>query len=351
MRVAIIAPLEMRVPPVGYGGTELVVSLLSEELQRRGHDVTLFASGDSITSCRLQSVCDRFLRGTSADRYILNMLNVVSCLQQAEDFDVIHNHTAFEGMSTAGLVSTPMLTTLHGHLKGDWLTLFQHYRGWYNTISHSARRLLPEREGFAGVIYNAIDVSTYPFQQRGREDYLLFLSRISWEKGPHVAIAVARLLKRRLIIAGNVHPNDESYFQTKVLPHIDGDQIQYVGEADAERKRELMSSASCLLAPILWAEPFGLFMAEAMACGTPVVAFRRGAAPELIVDGLTGYLVNDLPQMAESVRRIDRLDPERCRRHVAENFNIARMADDYLAAYDRILTQSRFRSASTMLAA
>ncbi len=173
MRIAMIAPLELRVPPIAYGGTELVVSLLTEELVSRGHDITLFASGDSITRARLESVCPHSLRGSDKDKGILNLLNTVSCLQRADQFDIIHNHTTVEGMSTAGLVKTPVLTTLHGDLNGDFRTLFTHYQGWYNAISGSAQSLLPEKERFAGVIYNAIDCASYPFNAGERDDYLL----------------------------------------------------------------------------------------------------------------------------------------------------------------------------------
>jgi len=341
MRIAMISPLEMRVPPVAYGGIELVVSLLTEELVRRGHDVTLFASGDSVTSARLEAVCPHFLRGSNRDSNILNMINVVSCLEQADRFDIIHNHTALEGLAMAGLVETPMLTTLHGNLDGDWLELFTHYKGWYNTISCSAKSLLPNKERFVGVIYNAINVDSYPFNGSARETYLLFLARISYEKGPHLAISVARRLGRRLIIAGNVHPVDEEYFRTRVMPEVDGDLIQYVGEVDYNRKRELLARAYCLVAPITWPEPFGLFFIEAMACGTPVVVFNRGSAPEVVKHGETGFVVDTLAEMADAIDEVYRIDRKQCREYVKQKFDAPRMVDDYLRAYERVLSESR----------
>jgi glycosyltransferase involved in cell wall biosynthesis len=335
-----IAPLEMRVPPIAYGGTELVVSLLTEELVRRGHDVTLFASGDSVTCAHLEFICPHHLRGSDRDKGILTMLNVVSCLEEADRFDIIHNHTQFEGLSLAGLVDTPMLTTLHGGLHGDWLELFAHYKGWYCTISRSAKALLPDKDGFAGVIYNAIDVGSYPFRDSPREPFLLFLSRLSPEKGPHIAIQVAKRVHRRLVIAGNVDTVDEEYFRSQVLPEIDGELIQYVGEADYQRKRELLSSAYCLVAPITWDEPFGLFLVESMACGTPVVVFNRGSAPEVVRHGETGFVVNTMPDMAAAVDSIYQISRKRCREHVEENFDVPRMADDYLRAYEHIVAHS-----------
>jgi len=339
MRIAMISPLEMRVPPVAYGGTELVVSLLTEELVRRGHEVTLFASGDSVTNAELVSVCPHFLRGSGRDVGILTMLNVVACLEQANRFDIIHNHTCFEGLATAGLTKTPMLTTLHGGLEGDWLELFSNYKGWYNTISRSAKSLLPEKERFAGVIYNSIDVDSYPFNNSSREPTLLFLSRISCEKGPHLAIEVAKKSRRKLIIAGNVHAIDEEYFRTMVMPRVDGDQIQYVGEADYRRKRELLAQAYCLLAPITWQEPFGLYFIEAMACGTPVVVFNRGSASEVVSHSETGFVVESLDEMADAVNQIYKIDRRRCREYVKERFDVPRMVDDYLRAYELVLSK------------
>jgi len=340
MRIGMIAPLEMRVPPLGYGGTELMVSLLTEELIRRGHEVTLFASGDSKTTAKLVAGTEQFLRGRKGDKRILTMLNVTACLERADEFDLIHNHTCFEGLATAGLVETPMLTTLHGGLADDWILLFERYRGWYNTISRSAKRLLPQKKRFAGVIHNAIDVRSYPFNGGARDATLLYLSRISREKGTHLAIEVARRVGQPLIIAGNVDDADRRYFVNEVRPRIDGRLVTYVGEADAITKRELLATARCLLAPVTWDEPFGLFLVEAMACGTPVVALRRGSIPEVVEDGVTGYVVDSVEGMCEALQRLNAISPEACRKHVEEHFDLPRMADDYVAAYARILESS-----------
>lgn len=337
MRIGVIAPLEMRVPPVAYGGTELVVSLLVEGLVKQGHDVTLFASGDSITKAKLEAIFPHFLRGTDRDKPVLNMLNTVACLEQADKFDIIHNHTPYEGFLLSRLVKTPMLTTLHGAVGGDYRLGFMHYNGWYNTISNSAKKLLPQKDNYAGVVYNAIDVSSYPFNPRKRGDHLLFLSRISAEKGPHIAIEVAKRLGRRLLIAGNIDAPDEEFFCTQVQPYVDGDQVRFLGEADHCHKRKLMAEACCLVAPITWDEPFGLFLVEAMACGTPVVVFNRGSAAEVVKDGETGYVVNTVEEMAEAVEKIDQIDKKRCREHVECHFDVPRMVSDYVAAYERII--------------
>jgi glycosyltransferase involved in cell wall biosynthesis len=268
------------------------------------------------------------------------MLNAVSCIERADQFDIIHNNTQLEGMSIARLVKTPMLTTLHGNLNGDLLLLFNHYTGWYNTISLSAKSLLPEKERFAGVIYNAIDVDAFPFDGSRTKSYLLFLSRISREKGPHLAIEVAKKVGMRLIIAGNVDKTDEQYFRKEILPKIDGDQIKYVGEADFNQKIELMLGAYCLLAPIAWPEPFGLFMVEAMACGAPVIVLNHGSASEVVRHRETGFVVNNLTEMADAVEKIDDIDRAECRKHVKQRFDAPRMAEDYLRTYERIMAES-----------
>ncbi len=340
MRIGIIAPLEMRVPPVAYGGTELIVSLLTEELVKLGQDVTLFASGDSITNAKLIATCPVFLRGTNKDKSVYNMRNVVSCLERAQDFDIIHNHTFVEGLSTAGLIDTPVLSTLHGILEPDYEQLFMEYKGWYNTISFSAKQLLPQKDRFAGVIYNAIDVNSYPFNGSAKDDYMLFLSRMSVEKGPHIAIEIAKRMKRKLIMAGNIDTKDEKFFKEKIQPQIDNDLIQFIGEADYYKKRELMAGAYCLLAPIVWDEPFGLFMIEAMACGTPVIVFNRGSAPELVIDGVTGYVVNNIEEMIEAVSIVDNIDRARCRKHVKFNFDMQRLGQAYLDAYRLVLGET-----------
>jgi len=242
-------------------------------------------------------------------------------------------------LATAGLVKTPMLSTLHGNMEGDWLLLFERYAGWYNTISRACKARLPRKERFAGVIHNAIDVQSYPFNGSRRKPDLLFLSRMSMEKGPHLAIEVARRTGRRLILAGNVDSVDEEYFKTMILPQVDGKQIEYFGEANYEQKRELMAGAYCLLAPVVWPEPFGLFMIEAMACGTPVIAFNRGAAPELVKHGETGFVLDDLEEMVKAVDWAEQIDPLRCRQHVERHFDVPRMADDYLRAYEHILSE------------
>ena len=340
MRIGIVAPLEIRVPPIAYGGTELVVSTLTETLVRLGHEVTLFASGDSKTGAKLVSVVPEFLRKSERSSPMLSFMNMVSCLEKSDDYDIIHNHTNFEGLATAGLVDTPMLTTLHGHLPEELIPLFMRYTGWYNTISKSAKSLLPPKERFAGVVYNGIETAAYPFNSKERSGFLLYLSRFSPEKGPHLAIKIARRLNVPLVMAGNLHPNDLRFFNSEILPYVDGKMIRCEGEIDDERKKELMMEAKCLLAPITWPEPFGLFMIEAMACGTPVIAMDRGSVREVVSDGETGYVVGSLDEMTQAVKQIANIDPWNCRRHVVRNFDSAILAKNYLQAYQRVISES-----------
>lgn len=343
MKILQIAPLWETVPPPAYGGTEAVVYTLVEELVRRGHQVTLCASGDSLTSAQLSSVYHRSLRAADdlAVKQPYSWHHAVLSLRDAREYDIVHNHAGEEVMALAHLVpGVPMLTTMHCLITPDTKIIWDHYRSYYNTISWSEGRLMPEITGgtFAGMVYNAIDVPTFPFDYE-KDDYLLFLARISPEKAPNLAVEVARRSGRRLIIAGKVDPNDFLYFSSVVAPLIDGHQVVYAGEADARLKRELYRKAHGLLMPIIWEEPFGLTMIEAMACGTPVIAFNRGAVPEIVGHGETGFIVQTVEEMTEAVARLGQIDPRRCREHVAAHFDAPVMADAYLRLYERILEE------------
>ncbi len=343
MRILQLAPLWETVPPPAYGGTEAVVSVLVEELVRRGHQVTLCASGDSVTSAELFSVYPRSLRTADdlMDPHPYDWMHVALSLREgASGYDIIHNHAGELAMTMSHLVDVPMLTTMHCLITPDTRFVWDHYRGWYNTISHSAHLAMPRVEGgiYAGVVHNAIDVQSFPYDEN-KEDYLLFLSRIAPDKGTHLAIEVARRTGLRLIIAAKVDRADRDYFHEVVEPLIDGKLVHFLGEADAALKRKLYAKARGLLLPICWEEPFGLVMPEAMACGTPVIAFRRGAAPEIVVHGETGFLVDDVDGMVEAVYQLDKIDPKHCRRYVEERFDAPRMASDYLALYERILEE------------
>lgn len=353
MKILQLAPLWETVPPPAYGGTEAVVSVLCEELVRQGHDVTLCASGDSVTSAKLFSSYHQSLRTADdlQDRQPYDWMHVALSLTEAKDFDIVHNHAGELAMAMSHLVGAPMLSTMHCLMTPDTRFVWDRYEGWYNTISRAQRRTMPLlREGtYGGVVYNGIDVGSFPYEEQ-KEDYLLFLCRIAPEKGAHLAIEAARRLGKRLVLAGKVDRVDRQYFRNDVEPLIDGDFIQFVGEADATLKRKLLAGAYSLLLPICWEEPFGLAVVEAMACGTPVIAFARGAAGELVVDGETGFLVQDVDGMVKAIHRVDSIDPWRCRCHVAENFSAQRMAEVYLTLYERILKEADVRHRLTVMA-
>jgi len=338
MRILQLAPLWEAVPPPAYGGTEYVVSLLTEELVRQGHDVTLAASGDSTTSAHLLATYGRSLRSADdlKDRGPYEWAHIAAALAAARDFDVVHNHAGEVPMAMAKLAGPPMLTTMHCLPTTDNRFLWERYEGYYNAISQSQGRGAAAIGGaptFMGHVYNAVDVDSFPFQAEKGED-LLFLSRICPEKGPQLAIEVARRLGMRLIMAGKVDAYDRVFYEEVIRDQIDGEQIVFVGEADAARKRELYAAARCLLMPLTWEEPFGLVMPEAMACGTPVIALRRGSAEEIIAHGKTGYVVDTLDEMAEAVGLVHRIDAAACREHVRRNFAPARMARQYIQLYE-----------------
>jgi glycosyltransferase involved in cell wall biosynthesis len=352
MRILQIAPLWERVPPPAYGGTESVVHLLVEELVRMGHHVTLCASGDSQTSAALRSWYPRSLRSAddiqAKSYYVLQHASL--SLAEAPKYDIVHNHAGEELMALSGLVpDVPMLTTMHCMITRDTQFIWDSYSGHYNSISGAQRNCLPSsrKARFAGVVHNAIDVPSFPFQ-RSKGESLLYLSRISPEKGPEAAVEVARRTGRRLIMAGKVDPADREYYHTKVEPLIDGDHVQFVGEADAKLKRDLYKDAFALLMPITWEEPFGLVLAEAQACGTPVITFGRGAAPEIVRHGSTGFVVDTTDEMVDAVARVPEIDPATCRENVEHRFDAPIMAANYMSVYRRILENERRTSPARM---
>ena len=344
MRVLQLAPVWETVPPPGYGGTETVVSALTEELVARGHEVLLCASGDSCSNAETFSMVPVSLRraGRTEHGHQYALVHAARALEHAAEFDIVHNHNGPPSdfaMAMSGLIPVPMLTTMHNLPSPETRFIWETYRGWYNGISQRHLMSLPALPlaRCAGVVYNAIDVNSYPFQPR-KTEYLLFMGRMSAEKAPHLAIEAARRAGMKILLAGKVNTDEEKeYFASLVRPEIDGKDVEYLGEADARLKRELYAHARALLLPLAWEEPFGLVMIEAMACGTPVIAFGRGAAPEVIRDGETGFLVCDVEGMIAAIDRLAGIEPARCRAHVEQNFSPCALADNYLAVYERIL--------------
>ena len=289
MRIAEIAPPWVRVPPEGYGGIEWIVSMLSDGLVERGHDVTLYATGESRTKGRLRAPFDYAVSLGGKDFYDAvhpMAIQTMSAFLEADQYDVIHDHTGAMAACLGALSDTPVLHTLHGPFNPDVRRLCRMISDkiYFNSISDSQRSACPELI-YVGTIYNAVEVETYPFREE-KEDYALFLGRFTEDKGAHNAIYIARRTGIHLRMAGKVDPGvDTHYFKERIEPYIDGESIVYEGEVGGKRKRELLSAARFLLFPIQWEEPFGLVMTEALSCGTPVVADAMGAASEIVKDG------------------------------------------------------------------
>jgi len=341
MRVAQVAPLFESVPPQRYGGTERVVSYLTEELVRRGHEVTLFASGDSRTRATLVPVVERATRLDASSQDLctadaVRQLDVVAA--RADDFDVIHWHVDSLAFPFSHLLRTPGVHTLHGRLDLPHLqSLFRHFNDVpLVSISDAQRRPL---DGlglrWAATVYHGQPLARYPFRAES-EGYLAFLGRCSPEKQLDIAIEVAKRVGLPLRIAAKIDHKDRAYFDRVIAPLLDDPLIEFHGEIGDEGKAAFLGGALALLFPIDWPEPFGLVMVEAMACGTPVVARPCGAVPEVVVDGRTGFIGSELVELVEAVKRIDEIDRAACRRHAEERFSVERMTEDYEAVYGRL---------------
>jgi glycosyltransferase involved in cell wall biosynthesis len=338
MRVGIIAPISWRVPPRHYGPWERVVSILCEGLVRRGIHVTLFATADSLTSARLVAVAPTgYSEDPSIDAKVYEGLHIAAAFERAGEFDLLHNHFDFLPLTYSRLVKTPMVTTIHGFSSARILPVFRAYNdiGHYVSISEADRD--PSLE-YAATVYHGIPLEEFTFRSEPG-NYLLFFGRIHPEKGALEAIEVARRSGRKLVLAGIIQ--DEKYFREAVAPSIDGHQIQYVGSVGPAERDALLGGAFALLHLISFEEPFGLSVVEAMATGTPVVAFPRGSMPEIIVDGTTGFLVESVEAAEEALWRVPSIERAACREHVEGRFSAERMVDDYIRVYREIVDGRR----------
>ena len=343
MKIAQVAPLIESVPPRLYGGTERIVSYLTEELVRLGHDVTLFASADSITSAELAPCCTRALRLDPTVRDIIPhfTLMIDKVRERAKEFDVFHFHIDFFHFPLFRSLAARTLTTLHG--RQDLADLKPFYARFGEmplvSISHDQRKSLPHAN-FVATIHHGIPADLHrPSFEQGR--YLAFLGRISPEKRPDRAIRIARAAGIPLKIAAKVDKVDEEYFRNEILPLIDGPGVEFIGEINEREKARFLGEAAALLFPVDWPEPFGLVMIEAMACGTPVLAFRCGSIPEIIEDGVTGKIVRSEEEAIAALPAILSYDRRAVRRRFEERFTAARMAEDYLGIYRGLLSIRR----------
>lgn len=350
MRIALLAPPYLPVPPVGYGGTEKIVSLLADGLVEKGHDVTLFATGDSLTKAKLVSIFPKALGNSGLTKHdaLLPLQHFAHCFRQASQFDIIHNHAQYLAMFLADFCPTPVVHTIHGSFyegevpqeKRDVLHMFARHN--FVSISNNQRKGLSELN-YVGTVYNGLVPEEYTYNENPQGQYLLWVGRITEKKGPAAAIEVSKRMKIPLVIAAAVDPLDKPYFDAIVKPQIDGKLITFVGELTHETLDHLYGNAMATLFPIHWHEPFGLVMIESMACGTPVVAYDMGSVSEVIKDGKTGFIIPlgaGIEGLMHGVGRVETLQRGDCRLRVSELFSKETMVNGYISVYKRILDKS-----------
>ncbi len=333
MRVAILSPIAWRTPPRHYGPWEQMASNVAEGLIKEGIEVTLFATADSITQGQLEAVVSSgYEEDRAQDAKVVECLHISNLMEKASQFDIIHNHFDFLPLTYSRLITTPMLTTIHGFSSQRIIPVYKKYNAtnYYVSISNADRS--PDLE-YIDTVYNGIRVDDFAFTELS-EDYLLFFGRIHPDKGTVEAIHIALQSKKRLTIAGIIQ--DQTYFDEKVKPLLN-DQIIYIGSVGPEKRKELLGKAYALLHPISFNEPFGLSVAEAMLCGTPVIAFNRGSMPELVRHEKTGFLVNNIDEAVQAVYQIDTINRLHCRVWALSHFSQEKMVNDYVALYQRIL--------------
>ena len=340
-----LAPPWIPVPPPGYGGIESVVDLLCSALVRAAHAVTLFAAPGSRSAAEIVHVLERAHPDEiNQSHYEADHVAVsFELIERAPaPFDVVHDHCGFTALAMADRLAVPLVHTVHGPFTRDMRAFYagHGHRGHVVAISSSQASGAPENIRLAGIVPNPIEVGSWPFRVE-KDPYLLWIGRMTQEKGAHRAIEVARLARLPLVLAGPVQSGQEDYFETQIAPHVDGRAVRYVGEAGWQLKRELFARARALLMPIRWAEPFGLVMVEALACGTPVLAFAEGAAPEIVEHGRTGFLVRDEEEMAAAAWRTERVRPADCRAHALARYDAARVASAYVEVYRGAVESAR----------
>ncbi|MBD1393091.1 glycosyltransferase family 4 protein [Mucilaginibacter glaciei] len=333
MKAAILAPVAWRTPPRHYGPWEQVASNIAEGLIKLGVDVTLFATGDSITAGTLQSVCATgYEEDRTQDAKVLECLHISNLMEQAHDFDIIHNNFDFLPLTYTGLIKTPVITTIHGFSSPRIIPVYKKYnsRGHYVSISNADRS--PELD-YLATVYNGLDTKDFKFTEKPN-DYLVYFGRIHPHKGASEAIEIAKKSNRRLMIAGIIQ--DENYWKEKVEPQLN-DQIQYVGQAGPDKRNDLLGHAAALLHPISFDEPFGMSVAESMLCGTPVIAFNRGSMPELIKHEETGFLVKTVDEAVAAIDQLGSINRNDCFDWASSQFSREKMANDYFELYKKIL--------------
>jgi glycosyltransferase involved in cell wall biosynthesis len=334
MRVAVLAPVAWRTPPRHYGPWEQVASNIAEGLIKKGVEVTLFATGDSITGGTLDAICATgYEEDRNQDAKVLECLHISNLMEKASQFDLIHNNFDFLPLTYSGLIKTPVITTIHGFSSSRIIPVYKKYNATSHYVSISNADRSPELE-YLATVYNGLDARDFSFNGEP-EDYLLYFGRIHHDKGTAEAIEIAKKTNKKLLIAGIIQ--DANYYREKVEPFIDNEQVVYVGHAGPDKRKELLGKAAALLHPINFNEPFGMSVAEAMLCGTTVIAFNKGSMPELIKDQVTGFLVNNVDEAVDAVSKLSSINRENCRDWATAQFSSEKMVYDYYKLYQKIL--------------
>lgn len=343
LTIAMLAPPWISVPAPGYGGVESVVSALTEALVARGHDVTLFCAPGSRSTATVATILDHarphdIERALYESDHVARAFALIDTAESGARFDVVHDHSGFTALAMADRIDTPVVHTLHGCFTPSTSAFYAQHGHKASLVGISRAQLSSAPSGLrtVGAIANPIDLDAWPLQE-AKSDYLLWIGRMTEVKGPHRAITAARLAGVPLILAGVIQPGEQAFFDREVAPHVDGERVRFIGEVGGSVKRSLFAHARALLMPIRWDEPFGMVMVEALACGTPVIAFAEGAACELIEDGTTGFLVDDEASMAAAVGRLHRIAPAACRAWVADHCDINVVAHAYEGTYRRAM--------------
>ncbi|HPS72386.1 MAG TPA: glycosyltransferase family 4 protein [Bacteroidales bacterium] len=336
MKIAVLSPISWRTPPLKYGPWEQVASNITEGLVELGNDVTLFASGNSVTKAKLQYVSETaYSENPDIDTKVWECLHISHLMEQADQFDIIHNNFDFLPLTYSKLIKTPMVTTIHGFSSPKIIPVFVKYNdtNTYVSISNADRC---DQLTYMATVYNGINLDLFDFNPIPK-DYLLFFGRIHPEKGTYEAIKIAKQTKKRLIISGFIQ--DQHYFDDKVKKFINNEDIIYVGNLNPVERNDLLRNAFALLHPISFNEPFGLSVAEAMLCGTPVIAFNRGSMPELIQQNQTGFLVRNVQEAIDAVNCISKINRKDCYDWAASRFSQQRMIEGYLDVYQKVLNK------------
>ncbi len=339
LKIAVISPISWRTPPKTYGPWEQVANNIAEGMINRGHDVTLFATADSITQGKLSAVCPHPLaEDRKLDSEVYKFLHLGNVFEKANQFDIIHNQFDYYPLVFSKLIDVPIVTTINGFHNDQYKLIYKQYnkRVSYVSISNADRA---KGINYSATVYNGIKLSEFKFNKKPNGDYLLFIGRISHDKGTDRAIHVAKKLHMRLIIAGQVPPEEKDYFQKFVKPHLTDNLVDWVGPVGPTKRNQLMRNALASLHMINFDEPFGLTVAEAMACGTPVVAINRGSMPELITDKVDGFLVKDEKEAIKAIKNISSIDRSLCRNKIEKNFSIENMIDGYEKVYQKVLNK------------